>query len=97
MVQEALASGGSLFYVGDKKQAIYAFRGGESRLFDALQRQLVDFNVEIKNLDKNYRSCPEIVAFNNRVFSLDNLRAFLERRLEDAQENKRRRNSFFRS
>ena len=37
MVEEALSHGGSLFYVGDKKQAIYAFRGGESRLFDALQ------------------------------------------------------------
>ena len=89
MVQEGLGSGGSLFYVGDKKQAIYAFRGGESRLFDALQRQLVAFNVEIKNLDKNYRSCPQIVAFNNRVFSVDNLSAFLERRLQDAQEHKR--------
>ena len=39
---------------------------------------------EMKSLDKNYRSCPQIVNFNNRVFSLDNLQAFLERRLEDA-------------
>ena len=45
MVEEGLSHGGSLFYVGDKKQAIYAFRGGESRLFDALQSQLVGFNV----------------------------------------------------
>jgi len=89
MVEEALAHGGSLFYVGDKKQAIYAFRGGESRLFDALQRQLADFNVEITSLDKNYRSCPEIINFNNRVFSLDNLEAFLQRRLDDSRENKR--------
>ncbi|HSV43126.1 MAG TPA: UvrD-helicase domain-containing protein, partial [Candidatus Bathyarchaeia archaeon] len=28
MVEEALSTGGSLFYVGDKKQAIYGFRGG---------------------------------------------------------------------
>ena len=89
MVEEALAHGGSLFYVGDKKQAIYAFRGGESRLFDALQIQLSDFNVELANLDKNYRSCPEIIDFNNRIFSLDNLQAFLDRRLEDSTENKR--------
>jgi ATP-dependent exoDNAse (exonuclease V) beta subunit len=89
MVQEALQSGGSLFYVGDKKQAIYAFRGGESRLFDALQIQLADFNVQATSLDKNYRSCPEIIKFNNRVFSLDNLQAFLQRRLEDSNKNKR--------
>jgi len=89
MVEEALAHGGSLFYVGDKKQAIYAFRGGESRLFDALQIQLAGFDVQTTSLDKNYRSCPEIIKFNNRVFSLDNLQAFLQRRLEDSAENKR--------
>jgi ATP-dependent helicase/nuclease subunit A len=89
MVEEALAHGGSLFYVGDKKQAIYAFRGGESRLFDALQLQLADFNVQTASLDKNYRSCPEIIKFNNRVFGLDNLQAFLQRRLENSQANKR--------
>jgi ATP-dependent helicase/nuclease subunit A len=94
MVHEALAGGGSLFYVGDKKQAIYAFRGGESRLFDALQRQLVDFNVQNKSLEKNYRSCPAIVAFNNRVFRLDNLRTFLDRRAQDARDNKRREIDF---
>jgi len=89
MVEEALSHGGSLFYVGDKKQAIYAFRGGESRLFDALQIQLADFNVQVQNLDKNYRSCPEIIKFNNRIFSLENLEMFLHRRLDDAIENKR--------
>ena len=51
--------------------------------------QLADFNVQTMNLDKNYRSCPEIINFNNRVFSLDNLQAFLQRRLEDSRENKR--------
>jgi len=89
MVHEALAGGGSLFYVGDKKQAIYSFRGGESRLFDALQKQLSGFNVQITNLDKNYRSCPAIINFNNRVFGLDNLQASLQRRQRDSQENKR--------
>jgi ATP-dependent helicase/nuclease subunit A len=84
LVEEALAHGGSLFYVGDKKQAIYSFRGGESLLFDALQSQLSGFNVQATALDKNYRSCPEIIAFNNKVFSLDNLSAFLQRRRQDA-------------
>jgi ATP-dependent exoDNAse (exonuclease V) beta subunit len=90
MVEEALSHGGTLFYVGDKKQAIYAFRGGESRLFDALQIQLAAFNVQTGSLDKNYRSCPEIIKFNNRVFGLDNLQDFLQRRLEDSIENRRR-------
>jgi len=90
MVEEALAHGGSLFYVGDKKQAIYAFRGGESQLFDALQSQLSAFNVQATYLDKNYRSCRQIIEFNNRVFGLENLQAFLQRRLEDSGKHKRR-------
>jgi ATP-dependent helicase/nuclease subunit A len=89
MVEEALSHGGSLFYVGDKKQAIYSFRGGDSRLFDALQIQLADFNVEVTSLDKNYRSCPEIIKFNNRIFGLENLQDFLQRRMDDSRENKR--------
>src|SRR5208282_3976433 len=89
MVQEALSHGGSLFYVGDKKQAIYAFRGGESRLFDALQYQLTDFNVKTLFLEKNYRSAPEIINFNNQLFSEDNLKDFLVRRQQDADDNKR--------
>ncbi len=88
MVEEALASQGSLFYVGDKKQAIYSFRGGESRLFDALQRQLA-VPVNMQSLDHNYRSCPQVIEFNNKVFSVENLCDFLDRRLEDAKERKR--------
>ncbi|MDE1921701.1 MAG: UvrD-helicase domain-containing protein [Candidatus Omnitrophica bacterium] len=89
MVEEALAHGGTLFYVGDKKQAIYSFRGGEARLFDALQSRLASYDIQTASLDKNYRSCPEIIAFNNRVFGLDNLQGFLERRGENSKENKR--------
>ena len=89
MVEEALSPRRVIILCGGQKQAIYAFRGGESRLFDALQSQLADFNVQTTSLDKNYRSCPEIIEFNNRVFSLDNLQDFLQRRLEDSTENKR--------
>ncbi|HDQ40309.1 MAG TPA: hypothetical protein ENN39_04685 [Desulfonatronum sp.] len=75
---EALAQGGSLFCVGDVKQAIYGWRGGDWRLFfDPLTPQTFP-NVEDharlhKTLPRNRRSCPEIVAFNNACFaSLEN-------------------------
>jgi len=77
MVEEALASGGTLFYVGDKKQAIYRFRGGEAKLFDSLSRQFSIFNVETKRLSKNWRSHKAIVEFNNEVFSEANLKRAL--------------------
>jgi ATP-dependent exoDNAse (exonuclease V) beta subunit len=33
LLEETLSKGGSLFYAGDVKQAIYGWRGGDSRLF----------------------------------------------------------------
>jgi len=77
LVEEALASGGSLFYVGDKKQAIYRFRGGDLSLFDSVQSHFSDFNSRPTILGQNYRSQKEIVEFNNRVFSPQNLERFI--------------------
>lgn len=53
----------SFFYVGDIKQSIYRFRGSNSYLFDFASRQ-----VELKELDKNYRSKEIIVSFINSIF-----------------------------
>ncbi len=55
----------SFFYVGDKKQSIYRFRGGDERLFDYVAKK---YNIEIENLEYNYRSSKNIVEFINRVF-----------------------------
>ena len=78
MVREALSTGGSLFYVGDKKQAIYRFRGGEAKLFDAVRKEFTHFNVKNAYLIKNWRSQRAIVEFNNEVFSRENLKAVLD-------------------
>lgn len=77
MIDEALSSGGSLFYVGDKKQAIYRFRGGDVSLFDSVQDSFRNFNPERSVLSMNYRSQKEIVEFNNMIFSHDNLVRFM--------------------
>jgi len=78
LVEEAVASGGSLFYVGDKKQAIYGFRGGDYRLFDEVKEYYKQHNIKEEILNKNYRSQKEIVQFNNRIFSQNNLQRFLQ-------------------
>ncbi len=83
MVEEALSSGGTLFCVGDRKQAIYRFRGGDSSLFDHIQTRFKAFNPRVELLDKNYRSSREIVEFNNRIFSPENLNRFFERLQQD--------------
>ncbi len=72
MVREAISTGGSLFYVGDKKQAIYRFRGGEAELFDEVKEEFRDY-VKFHSLKKNWRSHKAIVAFNNEIFSRENL------------------------
>lgn len=53
-----------LFCVGDEKQAIYGFRGGELSVFLNLQEQINQTLV----LKKNYRSKEKIITFNNMLF-----------------------------
>lgn len=77
MVKEGLSTGGTFFYVGDKKQAIYRFRGGQARLFDDVKKEFSQFGVRGTNLAKNWRSQKEIVNFNNRIFSKENLKEML--------------------
>ncbi len=64
--------GGSLLLVGDAKQAIYRWRGGESEQFISLANPENDapFSVakKVANLDTNYRSFTEIIDFNNSFF-----------------------------
>ncbi len=78
MIEEALSKQGSLFYVGDKKQAIYRFRGGQVNLFDDLKKKFSKLPLAIENLNKNRRSREEIVLFNNHIFCADNLKRFIE-------------------
>ncbi len=80
MVEEALSTGGTLFYVGDKKQAIYRFRGGDVELFDDLKTRFSNFNIFIDVLRKNWRSQRAIVEFNNMVFSPENISCFIRKK-----------------
>lgn len=57
---------GSFFYVGDKKQSIYRFRGSKKELFDKLQSDFTQIRAE--NLKENYRSYKNIVDFVNSTF-----------------------------
>lgn len=88
MVEEALSYGGTLFYVGDKKQAIYRFRGGNVSLFDDIEKYFKNFPTSRDHLKNNYRSRPEIVEFNNQIFSQSNLKNFLvERQTQDKEQH----------
>jgi ATP-dependent exoDNAse (exonuclease V) beta subunit len=63
---------GSLFLVGDAKQAIYRWRGGRSELFlNLISRDTQPFGISpfTSSLQTNYRSFEEVVGFNNRFFT----------------------------
>lgn len=73
LIENALSQeGGSLLLVGDAKQAIYRWRGGESEQFIQLANSKKEsaFPVvkKVENLDTNYRSFSEIINFNNSFF-----------------------------
>ncbi len=62
---------GSLLLVGDVKQAIYRWRGGKPEQFlDLITGRAKPFVIDpkISNLETNYRSAENIVAFNNAFF-----------------------------
>lgn len=77
MAEEALSNGGSLFLVGDRKQGIYRFRGGDTSLMKTVPEAFSQFNIFMEVLSRNYRSSKTIVEFNNSVFSRGNLTKFL--------------------
>lgn len=53
-----------LFCVGDAKQAIYGFRGGELSVF----QDCGELVPQVRTLANNYRSLPEVIEFNNSLF-----------------------------
>ena len=62
----------SLFYVGDVKQAIYGWRGGNARLFDQLQSRY-EKRFDYRSLHASFRSAPPIIDTVNGIFThIDN-------------------------
>ena len=65
--EAVLGEDGGLFVVGDRKQGIYGWRGGDSRLFDQLQGQYPPGSIETEPMDRSFRSVPAVLALVNQV------------------------------
>ncbi|WP_139532989.1 RecB-like helicase [Helicobacter pylori] len=82
----------SVFFVGDVKQSIYAFRGSFSSLFESVAK---DFYHD--NLQFNHRSSPLIINYVNTIFKKayqNSLTAYLEQKYPKASNNKHARDGY---
>lgn len=69
LLQNSLAQGKANLLVGDVKQSIYRWRGGELKLLlEQVEAEIGTGYIHEETLDTNYRSLPNIVNFNNSIF-----------------------------
>jgi len=70
LINNALDQGKKSLVVGDVKQGIYRWRGGDlNLLLHQIKSDVRSHAYGELNLDKNYRSKPYIIDFNNHVFA----------------------------
>lgn len=70
LLLESCSSGGSSLIVGDVKQSIYRFRGGDWRILKDIHKELSLPPQATHTLDTNYRSDERIIRFNNSFFAM---------------------------
>ena len=69
LVKNTTDEGNFSMVVGDVKQSIYRFRGGDWELLQhRIKDDIGDYHVKVHNLGVNWRSDPLIVRFNNTFF-----------------------------
>lgn len=69
LLENSLSQGNTNLIVGDVKQSIYRWRGGEMKLLlEQVEQEAGVFGIQLENLDTNFRSLPNIINFNNALF-----------------------------
>ncbi|MCC5920798.1 MAG: UvrD-helicase domain-containing protein [Cyclobacteriaceae bacterium] len=72
LIENSIAEQNQNILVGDVKQSIYRWRGGDPNLLlsKVANEGGIIGHTQSKNLDVNYRSARQVIAFNNTLFSL---------------------------
>lgn len=78
IIENILSEGGTFFYVGDPKQSIYQWRGGEPSLFDKATQDFINYHSQIDNRNINYRSRENIVKFVSEIIETTELKYIVE-------------------
>ena len=71
LIRLLVPSNGNIFVIGDPNQAIYGFRGGDSKFFNNFKEDYP--NTQIINLKNNYRSTNSIVDASNQMINCFNI------------------------
>ncbi|MCM1107745.1 MAG: UvrD-helicase domain-containing protein [Clostridium sp.] len=86
---ENMSTGQSNLLVGDVKQSIYRWRGGDWKLLNNIETEMKEYQPETISLKTNFRSERRIIQFNNALFpeaarKLDALNPEAELKIEQA-------------
>jgi ATP-dependent exoDNAse (exonuclease V) beta subunit len=68
LLVENMSQGCSCLLVGDIKQAIYRFRGGDWKILGSIEKEFPGGKTTLSSLDTNFRSARSIIFFNNYLF-----------------------------
>ena len=68
LLEESLSNGHDNLIVGDVKQSIYRWRGGDSSLLGEQVNAYFREMVHLEPLNKNFRSAPQVIKFNNLLY-----------------------------
>ena len=69
LITNGLDQGFPSMVVGDVKQAVYRWRGGDLKLLQQdVEQHIGKERVNLKELSRNFRSASEVVSFNNALF-----------------------------
>ena len=69
LLLESFSRGGRNLLVGDVKQSIYRWRGGDWRTLGQIEENIRP-RPDVRTLDTNFRSLRQVVDFNNDFFSV---------------------------
>lgn len=68
IISDLVSRGGYLICAGDPKQSIFRWKGGDPFLFKEILNSFSNYGIREEVLEKNYRSCENIIIFNNGFF-----------------------------
>src|SRR5690606_23900442 len=69
LIENARAQSDTIMLVGDAKQSIYRWRGGNPAQMIGLIENREELNIKVQELETNWRSHENIIQFNNELYS----------------------------